>query len=222
MRKLFSRILVLGGAIAVLGLLEVAPADAYTCSSACNQLRRACNVQAKAQRKIDNALCADTRDACKVTCEGDPGHCATVCQTALTDCLTGCGIDVVCQDACNVAAAECPSECPGCCNFGRQGCRTTAKGVRDEARAACTLARTTCNTDCTSVNGACIRQAQSARKSCDRGHKVTANTCKQGCGSGPGRRACVRTCRRIMNEGLKLCAADEASTIGTECIQTGP
>ncbi len=225
MKTIEFRLLFAAGAVALVGFYAPAPADADTCASACNQIRRACTHVAKAVRKVEFAFCDDDRDACRVTCEADSGACAAICATAHADCSAGCATSsdpAVCQAACDAALVACPTECPECCNFNRDSCRDTVKAARAAARLVCADTRATCNDTCTGVDGDCVRQCMRDQRECTNGWKKTAITCKRNCNAATSRRACMRMCHRQMNEAFQLCSQAEALCVADECITTSP
>ena len=216
--RIGARLLLVAGAFGLATLLQSAPAGAHTCSSACNQVRRACNSVAKAGSKVEFALCADGRDACRTACEIDNSVCVQVCLDANDACVLGCG-DQTCLDGCVAAFAACPDECPDCCNAARTTCRDIAKDARTAARLLCTDSRTTCNETCVSVDGNCVRSCVRTRRGLEADAKRSANACKNGCTGGPDRRACMRSCRKILNQQFQLFSNQEAVCIGTTCIR---
>ncbi len=205
------RLFLVAAAFGLASLLQAAPADAHTCTSACNQVRRACNSVAKAGSKVEFALCADGRDACRTACEIDNSVCVQACDA----CVVGCAGDPTCLDGC----AACPTECPDCCNAARTTCRDIAKDARAAARLLCTDSRTTCNETCVSVDGNCVRRCVRTRRGLEADAKRTANACKNACTGGPDRRACMRSCRKILNQQFQLFSNQEAVCIGTTCIR---
>jgi hypothetical protein len=205
MMRIATRLLLISGAGAVLGLLHVAPANATTCSSACNGIRRACIHVAQATAKAAYTVCDDDRDACRAECEVSNQPCIDFCATQpdLVTCEAGCD--------CNTA-----------CNEFRVGCRDAAKTLRTDARALCTASRESCNTTCVDpIDGECVRDCKGPLRKCRGDASRAAVSCKKNCANGTAKRACVRGCKRLLNEGLKLCSGQEALCIGG-CIGVGP
>ena len=195
------RLFLVAGAFGLASLLQAAPAGAFTCSAACNQVRRACNSVAKAGAKVEFAVCDEGRDTCRAACEIDDTSCV---QAAL--------------DAGDVVAAD-AAGCTDCCNATRTTCRDLAKDVRAATRLLCIDSRTTCNETCVSVDGNCVRGCVKTRRGLEVDAKRTANACKRACTRGPDRRPCVRSCRKILNQQFQLFSNQEAVCIGTTCIQ---
>jgi hypothetical protein len=213
------RLFLVGGAIALVAALYSAPAEAHTCSSACNQIRRACNSVAKATLKVGFAVCDEGRDTCREACAIDNSVCVQACTDANTACVAACGADQTCLDGCAAALAAGPAEGPDCCNAARSTCRQIEKDTRAASRLVCTDSRTTCNETCVSVDGNCVKKWGTTRRRCERQAKDEAVTCKrEECTGGTTQRACMRNCRKVMNQKFQICADQEAVMIGTECI----
>jgi hypothetical protein len=215
------------GAVALVAFLNVGEADAHTCSSLCNQIKRACNAEAKAAKKVALATCDEERDTCREGC-ADPNtpDCVIDCAGEHTACVAACALDpdpVACQAACDAALAECPDTCVGCCNYMRASCRADARADRQAARLACTDSRVTCLDACVDpIDRSCLRTCTSAQRSCRSSAKRTVwSPCKEACPNGKGRRACMRGCRKELNEALKACSYGEVLCLGG-CINLGP
>jgi hypothetical protein len=175
---------------AMLGLGAV-PADAHTCSSSCNQIRRACRASTRAIHKIARMDCNAERDACRVVCEADPA---------------------ICPDG------ECEA-CEDDCDLVRVDCRTAAKDVQTVDQATCDVMRTSCNDICQDpIDGVCVKECKAdAHHACVRPARLDYRHCKQQCPTGTGRQACVRYCRREMNADLDLCFDGEMLCVA-QCI----
>jgi hypothetical protein len=225
MRSFAFRLLLVVTVTALVALLDVGRAEAHTCSSACNQIRRACVHVTKATKKIAYAACDADRDTCRVDCEANADTCTVVCDGALAACSAACLADpdpVACDAACVAARAECPLECPDCCNYGRASCRESARATQREARAACTDSRLTCRETCVDpIDGPCVRGCKSVQRDCQRAAKNLLSACKRGCAKGTERRACIRTCRSQVNAALQLCSSQEVLCVGG-CIGITP
>jgi hypothetical protein len=211
------KLALVAGAAAVVAFLDVGQADAYTCSSACNQIRRACNHAAKATGKIALAVCDEDRDACRVDCELNPETCTAICQAANLTCPEGCVSDpdpAACQAGCATALAECPLECPDCCNYGRVSCREAAKAARQVTRLACDGSRANCWENCDDpIDGACVKGCKSDQHRCQSDWKKVSVACKKACAGGTERRACMRDCRKQLNEKFQGCSQEEIGCV---------
>ncbi|MHC4093486.1 MAG: hypothetical protein ACYSVY_24970 [Planctomycetota bacterium] len=189
---------------ACLMLVEVAPAEAHTCSSVCNQIRRACIKVAKVTRQVARAVCEDGRDACRADCAANEATCPA-------DCATNCGGDAVCE-------AECLDDCANCvpnCNAAREGCLEAAGLQRQADKLACADARESCPDTCVEpIDNNCVRGCKAAERGCKKVAKGIERQCKKDCVRGPGRRACVRECRKQNNVALQGCSNQEILCLG--------
>ena len=160
-------------------VLSAVPADAHTCKSSCNQIRRACRASVKAIYKVERLDCDDARDACRAACEADPA---------------------VCPDG------ECDA-CKDACNLVRDDCRAAAKDARNLNQATCDITRTSCTDVCQDpIDSACVRACRAdAQHDCVRPARADYRQCKQQCPTNTGRRACVRSCRQTMEADLDYC-----------------
>jgi hypothetical protein len=193
---------------------DVAPAEAHTCSSLCNQVRRACLTGAKAVRQVARAVCDETRDGCRTDCAVNEATCPD-------DCVTECGTDQPCLD-------DCPDDCANCipnCNADREGCLELAEQQRAAARVGCDGTRGGCQDTCVDpIDGDCVRDCGSDQRDCRADKKKIERQCKRDCATanGTGRRVCMRTCRKQYNGNLQACTATESSCLLTECIGSAP
>jgi hypothetical protein len=180
---------------AMVGLGAV-PADAHTCSSSCNQIRRACRGSARAIQKIARLDCNTERDACRAACDpADP----LICPDGDCD---------ACKDACNLVCVD---------------CRVAAKDARTADQATCDVMRTSCNDICEDpIDGACVKECKAdAHHACVRPARLDYRQCKQQCPTGTGRQACVNFCRREMNADLDFCFDGEMLCVAL-CIGVPP
>jgi hypothetical protein len=129
----------------LMSLLYVGEADATTCSSACNQVQRACGHVAKGVGKAALAQCDLERAACQEACGEDP------------NCPDACSEDrVVCRDAVftarDAAKLQCQADREDCnqvcvdpidgacvknCRFEQKDCSRAAKVVEKACKKAC-------------------------------------------------------------------------------------
>jgi hypothetical protein len=199
------------GATALLGvslvLVQVQAAEAHTCRSVCSQVRRACRSVGKAVRKVDNALCDDDRDGCKTDCETNADTCVDDCTAA---CEAACAGDTDCEALCPDACVEECADCEITCNADRVVCRDSAKAKRGAWNLFCDDARSSCGDTCMDpIDSVCVRGCKADRKGCARLEKIEEKKCKKECPRGTGRRACMRKCRRELNERLQVCSNTE-------------
>lgn len=215
MKKLALGLIVTPGVILLLSTVAPSPADAHTCSSACNQIRRACLHVAKATRKVEFAVCDDSRDTCRSDCAATGDNCSTVCAAVDAACLAACAGDLDCEAACAAGTSVCPDDCDGCCLDGRVICRSAAQQVSREARILCDGTREGCRDVCQDpIDGDCVRTCHSAQRICANAAKKTEVACKRQCPDGTARRACVRGCRKEMNDSLGFCSSSEMLCVG--------
>lgn len=195
--------------------VSVVPADAVTCSSVCNQVRRACSHSAKGAFKAAQIQCDETRDTCKTDCVANAAACPGDCDTAAGICVTGCLGNAVCEAACGDALTQCQSDCVNCednCDTARGTCRDSAKADRDALRAACTDFRSTCNEVCVDpMEQSCVRPCTNAEHDCRGDAKTAEGQCKKACTSGPGTKACMRGCKK--NNSLDQQACEDTATL---------
>jgi hypothetical protein len=186
---------------------SVLAVEAHTCSSLCNQVRRACRRVAHSQRQVARAVCDATRDTCRADCEANADTCQADCEAA---CVATCAGDAVCVAGCPDACVAICADCIPDCNADRTACFDLAEQAREAANLACDGARTSCGETCVDpIDGACVRTCKSDRKSCDLMKKNDEKACKRACPNGEGRRACMRECRRLKNAALALCSDTE-------------
>jgi hypothetical protein len=223
MKRMSIRLFLVGTAAALVVFLNVGEADAQTCSSVCNQIRRACNSEVKAAKKVAMAVCEENRGTCRTACEIDPDSCFVDCETENAACLAACAEDPDCEAACAAALAECPDDCLPCCNYRRASCRGEAKAIRQEARLTCEASRQTCQDECVDpINGACVRGCKAVQKSCRKDAKKNYWTlCKRNCDEGTDRRACMSRCRKQVNEEYGDCSTAEVGCL-VSCIGAAP
>lgn len=205
--KRFMLLAVLG--VVGLVLADVVPAEAHTCNSVCNQVRRACRRIAKADRQVARADCDATRDTCRADCEANADTCQTDCEAS---CMAACAGDLVCEAGCPDACADSCASCIPDCNDARSECFGLAEDARQAANDACDTARESCNLPpeqggCQDpIDNTCVKGCMSDRKGCDRNAKLAEKQCKQTCNGGEGQRACMRDCRKAKNAALSFCS----------------
>ncbi|MFQ5515135.1 MAG: hypothetical protein ACE5FG_11970 [Myxococcota bacterium] len=229
MARIAREILIAIGATVMAALLAVTPAEADTCESACNQIRRACTRLALVGEKAAQAVCDETRDLCRVDCvTAGPDVCLTDCDASHVTCTSACATDpnpVWCQAGCDAELANCSFACLNCkasCNQARAACRDEAHGVRDAAKLVCATAREDCPGLCVEpIDEACVRQCKVTRKSCGHDEQGFYGVCKRACARGTEKRACVRGCRKQYYAALGICADQEALCVGG-CIGLTP
>lgn len=213
--KRFLQTLTVAAAAAV--LLGAQAAEAHTCSSLCNQVRRACFSIAKATRKAERIQCDENRDACAADCEGNAATCEPDCQTAnatcVSDCVGGGGDQVTCEAACAPALAQCLDDCVNCednCQSARDECRDAANAARKATQEVCAGLRTFCNENCVDpIDNACVNGCKADARGCLADVKKDERQCKKACARGSDRRACVRSCRKILNMDAQGCSDAE-------------
>jgi hypothetical protein len=193
-------------------LVDVGAAQAMTCESTCNQIRRACSSVAKSALNVEYANCDDGRDVCRVACEANAEQCPIDCDTAHTTCVSGGGVD------CDATRAQCLDACAHCgsyCNAERVACRDVAKAVRADANLLCDSLRESCDTTCVDpIDEACVRDCRTTSSTCAGDAKGDEKTCHAACPRGTDQRACMRSCRRDKNAALGLCSDQEVLCIG--------
>jgi hypothetical protein len=210
-------------------VLDVTTANAFTCSSSCSQIRRACVHVVKATRKIANALCDETRDTCRADCEAtDPETCSGNCNDTHAACVAACPADPdppACQAGCDSVLAQCLDGCLDCeasCNNARVSCREAAQTARREAKLACDASRQTCGETCVDpIDGDCVRQCKDLQHDCSKAAKKFSLECKRSCAKGTARRACVTACGKQLNQAFQLCSDQEALCVAG-CIGLTP
>jgi hypothetical protein len=185
---------------AALLVVDITPAAAQNCNSVCNQIRRACRRIAKTTKNTAQAVCDDTRDGCRTDCDTNaatcPDSCSGLADPELTECLDAC------------------AQCKSTCNANRVVCRAAAKAVQDTNNLGCDDLRTSCGQSCMDpIDSTCVRSSRVTRRGCDANAKKKAVVCKRACTQGPGRRACVRSCRAQLNIDLGLCSDTEVSDL---------
>ena len=205
-------------------LLIAATAGAHTCSSGCNQVRKACIKEAKACRGVAFAACDDARDQCRSDCAANAATCSTDCDSALSTCEAVCLTDLdpaACSAACTATHATCIYDCDHCisnCNGDRSDCRAAANDERSQALHSCSSGRDTCRTLCSGdVDSGCVRDCLTPDRQCLRAIKDGEKTCKRNCATGPDRRACFRGFRAQRNAAEKTCQRNAGACI-TACL----
>ncbi len=174
-----------------IGLLAAAPADAVTCRSVCNQIRRACQHSAKGAWKAQRVVCDQQETICHNDCTANAATCEA-------DCAAG---DLQCLDDC--------VNCDANCDTGRDTCRDDAKTARNDLRALCTVARTTCDDQCIDpIDGLCVRGCTKQEHDCTAAAKRDEKGCKRACATGGERKNCFKECRRIANTTAQFCEDD--------------
>jgi hypothetical protein len=193
--KLFFAVSVL----ALAGFLNAGAANAETCESLCNQIKRACKAEAKYAAKSAFGGCDLARMGCDMGC-ADPNT---------PECVPGCASDP--------NAPECPQSCRGCCSYERDSCRHAVKEARKQARDACVIEREGCVPCEGDVCGDCAKTAKSAARECKRTAKQNWRGCKDDCPRGPERRndrkECITGCRQQLAAALETCADAEGLTL---------
>jgi hypothetical protein len=193
-------------------LFTAAAAQAMSCESTCNQIRRACRSVAMHGLKVEYANCDDGRDVCRAACEANAEQCPLDCQAAHAACVSGGGSD------CDATLAQCLDDCAHCIsnrNAARVACRDAAKTARAEANALCDTARESCDSVCIDpIDEARVRDCRTASSDCAADAKRDEKTCRAGCPKGTGQQACVRGCRRDKNSAMALCSDQEVVCIG--------
>jgi hypothetical protein len=218
MKRVVLSLLLAIATTGLMSLLYVGDADAHTCQSACSQIHRACNHVSQADSKVAQAICDDLRDACRADCVANAETCPGDCEAADAACVAACAGNPTCEAACAADLAQCLDDCANCrsnCNHDRNLCREAAQAARELAREGCKTARDTCWAICEDpIDGACVKVCKADLKTCSHAAKNSERECKKACAKGTERRPCVRTCRRLLNEALSLCASGEALCVG--------
>ena len=169
-------------------LSSVTPAEAVTCSSVCNQVRRACTHSAKGAWKAARMQCAEDREGCHADCVANADTCVADC-LGEPDCELDC---INCEDNCDAAAVA---------------CKDTARTARDGMRALCDDYRGTCRDVCVDpIDPGCVRVCTKDEHGCRADAKKLEKICKrETCAPGNGKRACMRGCRKSNNLAQQLC-----------------
>jgi hypothetical protein len=195
--------------------LDGAPAMAHNCASVCKQIRRACRRVAKSERKAGEAVCGDQRDTCRGDCDANADACPLECTPT---CEASCATDptpATCEANC---VEQCLHECDHClgiCNETRAGCLDDARLAQADANVDCNVARDDCQLECVDpIDSACVTGCKHDRRDCDRDAKDAKHTCRDGCGNGPDRNACVRRCRKEKNADFGHCSDVEVLCLG--------
>lgn len=200
---------------AALLTLDAAPVLAHNCTSVCKQIRRACRRVAKAERKVAEAVCDDQRDVCRADCEANAETCPVDCAPT---CQASCATDpspATCETACVEQCLYACDHCIDICNETRAGCRGDARLAQGDANLACNVTRDDCHLECVDpIDSECVVDCKHDRRDCDRRAKNAERTCRNGCGNGPDRNACVRGCRRQKNADLRDCSDVEVLCLG--------
>ena len=198
---------------ASLMLLNAALAEAHTCSSVCNQIRRACLDVAKATRQVARAVCEDERDGCRANCAANAESCPGNCEAANGAGVAACNGNGECEAGCATDLAQCLDDCANCianCNAAREVCLGEAEQRRQQAMLGCTEARAGCPDLCVEpIDPVCVGGCKSDARTCGSDAKKLEGQCKRECPNGTGRQACVRECRKQSNVGLQGCANQE-------------
>lgn len=196
------------GLIATLAvvLLAASTADAATCKSGCNQVRRGCRAEAKYNRTVafgscDAArrdcagACSDTATACNEACAEDDADCAAACHTAKDTCREACSMD-------------------------RDDCRQAAKVVRHDANVVCEEDRGACRGLCEAANDrACVRACSSASGACFDEVASTYEACQLACDGADEPDACLRDCKVEKIAGHGACKAGREACL-SGCFPT--
>jgi len=198
---------------ASLMLLQVALAEAHTCSSLCNQVRRACLDVAKATRQVARAVCEDGRDACRAECAANAENCPGDCEAANGACVANCAGNGECEVGCAATLAQCLDDCANCvanCNVDRESCMAAAELQRQAESLACDGSRESCGEGCVDpIDNVCVQGCKSGARACGSDAKKLEGQCKRECPNGTDRRACMRECRKQLNMRLQGCANQE-------------
>jgi hypothetical protein len=213
-------------AVAVFVLAQAA--EAHTCSSACNQIRRACVSNTKAVKKIGKIKCDDNPNwvcaaDCATDCAANEGTCNQSCNAARAVCDAACAGDSTCLADCEATetsclgacdVATCTSTCQAACDDDRATCLAKVKEDVTESKVLCDAARTGCNDTCVDpIDSNCVNACKSAQRSCRSSNKRDEGTCKKACAKGAGKKACIRGCQQAFNESMKLCGNEELACI---------
>ena len=198
---------------ASLMLLQVALAEAHTCSSVCNQIRRACLDVGKAAREVERAVCEDEGDGCKANCAADGEICPTECEDANTACVAQCMGNPECGAGCSGDLSQCLDGCANCvanCSTAREVCTGEAEQNRQQAKLGCDEARGECSATCLGpIDSQCVSACKAEARASKKGAKDVERECKRACPGGTDRQACVRGCRMQCNMDLQGCANQE-------------
>ena len=169
-------------------------AEAVTCNSTCNQVRRACNGAAKGAYKAGKIQCDEDRDACKADCVANADTCLGDCELAN---LVGDAL-LQCQDDC--------INCEANCDAAKDQCRVDNKAARDLLRSACTDSRDVCDDVCVDpIDGNCVRDCKRDEHGCRDDAKRIEGQCKKACPKDGARKSCIRTCRKDGNVAQGVC-----------------
>lgn len=200
---------------ASLGLLIVltpAAAEAQTCSSVCNQVRRACNHAAKGMSKAARITCTENVGTCRDDCETNASTCPGDCDAASATCAAACATApdaTACEADCAAALAQCVDDCTNCdanCLTTGVTCKNEAKAARDAMREVCSGARDICDGSCEEpIDRGCVHDCTTDEHGCRDDAKRTEVGCKKGCAKGSAAKSCIRTCRKDNNLEQQAC-----------------
>ncbi len=158
---------------------------------------------------------------CGSTCNQIQRACSHSAKAARKASLAQCDLE---RDTCR-ADCELDPNCPGdfVCNDARVLCRADADTARLQAREACRVVRDSCPPEsCVDpIDGRCVQACMSDNRDCRHIEKKDSIACKRACPRDNGRRACIRGCKRDLNQQLELCSDDEALCLGV-CILLPP
>ncbi len=200
-----------------------APAEAYTCASACSQVQRACKQQSKAGWDQARYACDQEALSCAAGCEANADTCAPDCDAAAAVCNGSCADapdPAACSAGCAAAQDTCLFACENCealCGDARDACRDQAKADRSAARDGCATARQDCLGVCVDpIDGDCVRGCKNDERGCGASAKRNYGQCKTDCSRGTARRACTKQCKN------GFAAAQEACSNATVLCIAGP
>jgi len=210
---------------ASLMLLQAALAEAHTCSSLCNQMRRACLDIAKATRKVERAVCDNEVAGCEATCAANGEGCPTECEDANTACVAQCTGNPECGAGCSGDLAQCLDGCTNCvanCSTAREVCTGEAEQRRQQAMLGCDEARVECRVTCADpVDDQCVSACKAQAHESKKQAKEAERECKMACPGGTDRQACVGGCRMQCNMALQGCANQEMLCLA-QCAGIAP
>lgn len=154
---------------------------------------------------------------CGSTCNQIQRACSHSAKAARKVSLAQCDLG---RDTCR-ADCEFDPDCPGnfICNDARVLCRADAHTTRLQAREACRVVRASCPPEsCVDpIDARCVQACKSDERDCGFREKKAAIACKRACPRDNGRRACIRGCKRELNQKLGPCSDGEALCLGV-CI----
>ena len=176
----FSMAMIGCAAAALLFALAV-PAEAVTCKSVCNQVRRACNHAAKGSFKAGKIQCTEESETCNSACVDGDEACPSDCDLARDQCRVDnkAARDVL-RSSCDDSRTACGEVCvdPIARDCVR-GCKTDERDCRADAKRTEGLCKKSCAKDDTRRR--CIRSCRKTNSLDEQVCGEVAVLCYAGC-----------------------------------------